>query len=616
MTDKPHLYSGVQVILDIVKTLPLRPGVYRMLDAAGQVLYVGKAKSLKNRVRSYTLIDQLPSRLQRMVFATTSMEIIHTKTEVEALILESQLIKKLQPKYNILLKDDKSFPYIYIQKNHEFPQIYKKRGVNDLEAHCFGPFATIDAVETTMIALQKIFKLRNCNDAYFSARQRPCLQYHIKRCTAPCVGKVSVESYHQQVIQAIDFLKGKSQEIQKMLEQKMTNAATNQEYELAAVYRDQIKDLHKIQQHSSINPVGIRDADMMALHEDKGCVGVQVFFIRGGQNYGNLSYFPKHGADNSIEEIFQQFILQFYESRVAPKEIYLSHALTEINLITEALSEINNQPIHVQVPQRGDKKRFMEVVLSNAKAAVNRKLLETTNQKDLLQKLAAFLNLEDIPGRIEVYDNSHIQGSHAVGAFIVAGEDGFIKNAYRKFTIKDANVFGDDYGMMKEVFRRRFTKPDTDEHWTFPDVVIIDGGVGQLNAVIEVLNELQLPNAPKLMAVAKGVDRNAGREKISLPDKPMVQLDFNDPLLFFIQRLRDEAHRFVIETHRKKRKVQMTLSQLDEIPGIGPKRKKALLHHFGSVKSIKEASIELLEQVDGVSPTMAKIIHTFFNPES
>jgi excinuclease ABC subunit C len=616
MTDKPLFYSGVQVILDIVKTLPLRPGVYRMLDAAGQVLYVGKAKSLKNRVRSYTLIDQLPSRLQRMVFATTSMEIINTKTEVEALILESQLIKKLQPKYNILLKDDKSFPYIYIQKDHDFPQIYKKRGVNDLEAHCFGPFATIDAVETTMIALQKVFKLRNCNDAYFSARQRPCLQYHIKRCTAPCVGKVSVKNYYQQVTQATDFLKGRSQEIQKMLEQKMVSAAANEEYELAAVCRDQIKDLHKIQQHSSINPVGVRDADVMALHEEKGCVGIQVFFVRGGQNYGNLSYFPKHSSDNTIEEIFQQFILQFYESRIAPKEVYLSHSLSEHDLIEEALSAINNQPITVQVPHRGDKKRFMDMVMSNAKAAVVRKLLETANQKDLLQKLATFLNLEDIPGRVEVYDNSHIQGSHSVGAFIVAGEEGFIKNAYRKFTIKDAGVFGDDYGMMKEVFRRRFTKPDTDEHWTFPDVVIIDGGIGQLNAVIEVMNELQLPNAPQLMAVAKGIDRNAGREKILVPGRPMVQLDFNDPLLFFIQRLRDESHRFVIDTHRKKRKVQMTLSQLDEIPGIGPKRKKDLLHHFGSVKSIKEASAEQLEQVVGVSPAMAKTIHIFFNPES
>lgn len=616
MTDQPTLYTGVQIILDTVKTLPLRPGVYRMLDAAGRVLYVGKAKSLKNRVRSYTVLDQLPSRLQRMVFATASMEIINTKTEVEALILESQLIKKLQPKYNILLKDDKSFPYIYIQKGHDFPQIYKKRGLNEQEAHCFGPFATIDAVETTMIALQKIFKLRNCSDAYFDARQRPCLQYHIKRCTAPCVGKISVENYHQQVIQTTDFLKGKSQEIQKMLEQKMICAAKKEEYELAAVYRDQIKDLHKIQQHSSINPVGVRDADMMALYEEKGCVGIQVFFVRSGQNYGNLSYFPKHGVDNSIEEIFQQFVLQFYESRIAPKEIYISHSLSEQSLISEALSEMNGQPIHVQVPQRGEKKRFMDMVLSNAKAAVNRKLLETANQKDLLQKLANFLEMEDIPRRIEVYDNSHIQGSHAVGAFIVAGEDGFIKNAYRKFTIKDASVFGDDFGMMKEVFRRRFTKPDTDENWSFPDVVVIDGGIGQLNAVVEVMNELQLPNAPKLMAVAKGVDRNAGREKILVPGKPMVQLDFNDPLLFFIQRLRDEAHRFVIETHRKKRKVQMTLSQLDEIPGIGPKRKKALLHHFGSVKSIKEASVEMLEQVSGVSPTMAKEIYIFFNPES
>lgn len=614
--DQSTLYTGLQVILETVKTLPLKPGVYRMIDKAGQVLYVGKAKSLKNRVRSYTLVDQLPTRLQRMVFATASMEIIHTKTEVEALILESQLIKKLQPKYNILLKDDKSFPYIYIQKGHDFPQVYKKRGVNEQEAHCFGPFATIDAVETTTIALQKIFKLRNCKDAFFDARARPCLQYHIKRCTAPCVGKVTPAAYQQQVNQAIDFLKGKSQDIQKLLEHKMIQASASEEFELAAVYRDQIKDLNKIQQHSSINPVGIKDADILGLFEEKGCVGIQVFFVRGGQNYGNLSYFPKHSSDNSIEEIFQQFILQFYESRIAPKEIYISHPLEELSLIAEALSELNNQAVTLQVPQRGDKKRFMDMVVSNAKAAVNRKLIETANQKDLLHKLASFLDLEDIPGRIEVYDNSHIQGSHSVGAFIVAGEEGFIKNAYRKFTIKDTTVFGDDFGMMREVFRRRFTKPDTDEHWAFPDVVIIDGGIGQLNAVLETLNELQLPNPPAVMAVSKGPDRNAGREKILLPNKPSVQLDFNDPLQFFIQRLRDEAHRFVIETHRKKRKTQMTLSQLDEIEGIGPKRKKALLHHFGSVKSIKEASVEQLEKVNGINPALAKIIFMFFNPES
>jgi len=616
MTERSSFYHGVQVILDMVKTLSLTPGVYRMLDSQGHVLYVGKAKSLKNRVRSYTLVDQLPTRLQRMVFATASMEIISTKTEVEALILESQLIKKLQPKYNVLLKDDKSFPHIYIQKNHDFPQIYKKRGVNEQEAYCFGPFATIDAVDTTIVALQKVFKLRNCADSFFEARQRPCLQYHIKRCTAPCVGKVSPEGYQQQVKQAMNFLKGKSQDIQKALDEKMINAAANEEYELAAAYRDQIKNLHKIQEHANITPVGVVDADIMALYEDKGCVGIQVFFVRHGQNYGNRSYFPKHNSDHSLEEIFQQFILQFYEARPAPKEIYISQNLSEINLISQALAEINQQLINIQVPIRGDKKRFMDHVLLNARAAVKRKLLETANQKDLLQSLANFLDLSEAPERIEVYDNSHIQGRHAVGAFIVAGEEGFMKQAYRKFTIKDPSVFGDDFGMMREVFRRRFTKSDADEHWAFPDVVIIDGGVGQLNAVVQILEELQLTNMPALMAVAKGPDRNAGKEKILLPGKKMVQLDFNDPLLFFIQRLRDEAHRFVIETHRKKRGTQMILSLLDEIPGIGPKRKKALLHHFGSVKSIKDAGIEQLGQVNGISPAMALAIYTFFNPES
>lgn len=616
MSKESPFNKGVKVILDTVKTLPLKPGVYRMLDAYGQVLYVGKAKNLKNRVRSYTLVNQLPLRLQRMIFSTASMEIISTTTEVEALILESQLIKKLQPKYNVLLKDDKSFPYIYIQRKHDFPQIYKKRGVNEQEATCFGPFATIDAVETTIVALQKVFKLRSCADAFFATRQRPCLQYHIKRCTAPCVGKVTIQNYQLQVKQAINFLKGKSKEIQKTFEQKMIEAAALEEYELAARYRDHIKDLNKIQQHSSINPIGMQDADIIGVYEEKGCVGIQVFFIRNGQNYGNRSYFPKHSLDNTIDEIFQQFILQFYESRPAPAEIYISQLLSEKVLIEEALSQLNQRFIEIYFPQRGVKQQFMQHVVNNAKAAVKRKLLETTNQKDLLHKLATFLEMEEFPERIEVYDNSHIQGRHAVGAFIVAGEEGFIKQAYRKFNIKDSSVFGDDFGMMREVFRRRFTKSETDEYWTFPDVVIIDGGLGQLNAVVQTLEELQLPRMPILMAVAKGPDRNAGREKILIPGKPMVQMDFNDPLLFFIQRLRDEAHRFVIETHRKKRGTQMTLSALDEIPGIGPKRKKTLLHHFGSVKSIKEASITQLEQVNGISPIMAQTIYKFFNPES
>jgi excinuclease ABC subunit C len=616
MIDKDPFQAGIKIILDTVKTLPLKPGVYRMLDTNGQVLYIGKAKNLKNRVRSYTMIDQLPIRLKRMVFSTAAMEIISTKTEVEALILESQLIKKLQPKYNVLLKDDKSFPHIYIQKNHDFPQIYKKRGINDQEAYCFGPFATIDAVETTIVALQKVFKLRNCTDSFFATRQRPCLQYHIKRCTAPCVERVTLENYQQQVKQAIDFLKGKSQDIQKALKSKMTEAAAKEEYELAAIYRDQIKDLHKIQSHSIITPVGLLNADVIAVHEENSCVGVQVFFIRHGQNYGNRSYFPKHTNDHSIEEILEHFILQFYESRPAPREIYLSHKLKESNLIAQALTELNRQKIKLLFPKQGDKKRFMDHVLSNAEAAVKRKLLETANQKDLLHKLARFLELPESPERIEVYDNSHIQGRHSVGSFIVAGEEGFMKQAYRKFTIKDSSVFGDDFGMMREVFYRRFTKSDQDEYWSFPDVVIIDGGIGQLNAALKVLEELQLPQMPVLMAISKGPERNAGKEKILLPGKPAIQLDFNDPLLFFIQRLRDEAHRFVIETHRKKRSIQMTLSALDEIPGIGPKRKKALLHYFGSVKSIKDASTEQLEQVSGISPIMAQTIYKFFNPES
>lgn len=609
------LTDGRNVILETVKTLPLRPGVYRMLDAKGNVLYVGKAKSLKNRVRSYTLTDQLPVRLQRMVFATASMEIITTNTEVEALILESQLIKKLQPKYNILLKDDKAFPHIYIQKNHPFPQVYKKRGVNEAEAHCFGPFATIDAVDTTIIALQKIFKLRNCSDHFFSTRSRPCLQYHIKRCTAPCVNKVTEENYAQQTRQALDFLKGKSEDIQKQLKNKMVEASANESYELAAIYRDQIKDLHAIQQHANITPVGIKQADIIGIYELKGCVCIQVFFVRNGQNYGNRSYFPKHNMHNDLGEILQSFLLQFYESRPAVENIYLSCNITEQELVEGALMELNNNSkIKISVPVKGEKKKFMEHVLFNAETAARRKLLESAKQKDLLQELGAFLNMSEAPTKVEVYDNSHIQGKHSVGAFVVATDDGFEKKLYRKFTIKDESVFGDDFGMMREVFRRRFSKLN-EEGWSVPDVVIIDGGKGQLSAVTAVLNELDLPSAPKLMAVAKGPDRNAGREKIFLPNSPMQQLDFNSPLLFFIQRLRDEAHRYVIETHRKKRSKTLNLSALDEIPGVGQKRKKALLHFFGSVKSIKEAAVKDLQQVDGISEDLASKIYSFFNPE-
>lgn len=608
------LTDGRNIILDTVKTLPLLPGVYRMLDAQGNVLYVGKAKSLKNRVRSYTLTDQLPIRLQRMVFLTASMEIITTNTEVEALILESQLIKKLQPKYNILLKDDKAFPHIYIQKNHPFPQVYKKRGVNEIEAHCFGPFATIDAVDNTIIALQKVFKLRNCSDHFFTTRKRPCLQYHIKRCTAPCVQKVKEENYQQQVRQALDFLKGKSEEIQRTLEHKMVEAAAQESYELAAVYRDQIKDLHAVQQHANITPVGIESADIVGVYEAKGCVCIQVFFVRNGQNYGNRSYFPKNNADNSLGEILQSFLLQFYESRPAPNSIYLSHEILEQDLVEEALLKLNNQSnIKISIPERGEKKKFMQHVLYNAEMAVARKLLESSKQKELLKELGDFLGMPESPTRVEVYDNSHIQGSHSVGAFIVATESGFEKKFYRKFSIKDADVFGDDFGMMKEVFMRRFSK-ENEDGWAFPDVVIIDGGKGQLSAVLDVFEKLQLTHMPKIMAVAKGPDRNAGREKIFTPDKPMIQLDFNSALLFFIQRLRDEAHRYVIETHRKKRAGAMNLSSLDEIPGIGQKRKKALLHFFGSVKSIKDASLKELEQVNGISQDIAKKIYTFFNP--
>ncbi len=604
---------GQQTILDAVKTLPEKPGVYRMLSESEHVLYVGKAKNLKSRVRSYTLIDKLPLRLQRMVFNTRSLEIITTNSEVAALILESQLIKKLQPRYNILLKDDKSFPYIYIQKEHRFPQMYKKRGVNTATAHSFGPFASVDSVDETLIALQKIFKLRNCSDSFFKGRKLPCLQYHIKRCSAPCVEKVTHEKYTEQQLHTMNFLKGKTQSVQTELQKKMMAASQSESFELAANYRDQILSLNKIQAHQHINLHSTKDADVIALHQEKGCVGLQVFFVRNGYNYGNRSYFPSHIKDQDTSEIMQQFILQFYTKHSPPKHILLSHPPAEQTMIETALNSLHNTSSYLSTPQRGEKHTFMQHALNNAQIAVQRALMEQTKHIELLRLLGKFVGATRPLKRIEVYDNSHIQGKHAVGAFIVANEDGFDKKSYRKFTIKDSQVMGDDFGMMKEIFERRFNKVEEKSGWELPDLIIIDGGIGQLNSATNALKNYHFSCPPILMAVAKGPDRNAGREKLLLHGQSNIQLDFNDPLLFFIQRLRDESHRFVITTHRSKRDKSMVNSSLNDIPNIGPTRKKALLHYFGSVKPIKTATLEELSQVRGISPKVAKVIYDFFN---
>lgn len=603
---------GVDVIKNTVKTLPQTPGVYRMLDEKGVVLYVGKAKNLKNRVVAYTQPDQLPIRLQRMVFLTSSMEIVHCKTEIETLLLEATLIKKFSPKYNVLLKDDKAFPHIYIQRGHNFPQLYKKRGVNNEASYKFGPYATIDAVEETLITLQKVFQIRSCSDSTFDQRTRPCLNYHIRRCSAPCVGKISKQKYSEDIQNAVDFLNGKSSSVQKRIEQKMKEAATLEQYEVAAKFRDQIRSLNKIQSHASIAKITVKNADLIAIIEQGGKTCVVIFFVRNSQHFGSASFFPKHQDGVYVEQVLHQFMVQYYTNHEAPTEIFTNTQLEESDLLAAALTEVHKKRVSIHSPSKGAIKHLLKEVEENAKISLERKLLEKESQEVLLKKLAEFLNMEALPKRIEIYDNSHMQGTHSVGAMVVAGEEGFIKSAYRKFNIKDEKVFQDDFGMMKEVMHRRFLKISEGEKWTIPDVVIIDGGLGQLGAVEAVLNDINLPIKPSVISISKGPDRNAGKEKIHRTGFPVVELEFNDPLLFYLQRLRDEAHRFAIETHRTKRAKAISVSKLDEIPNIGAQRKKALLKHFGSVKDVRGASVSDLERVEGISPTLAKKIYEYF----
>lgn len=606
------MMSGVEVIKSTVKTLPQTPGVYRMLDDKGAVLYVGKAKNLKNRVVAYTQTDQLPIRLQRMVFLTQSMEIVHCKTEIEALLLEAALIKKFSPKYNVLLKDDKAFPHIYIQKEHDFPQLYKKRGVNNEAAYKFGPYATIDAVEETLITLQKIFQLRSCSDSTFDQRNRPCLNYHIRRCSAPCVGKISKQKYDEDIKNAVAFLNGKSSILQRKIEAQMKDAATSEKYEDAAKFRDQIRSLNQIQSHASIAKITVKNADLISIFEKEDKTCIVIFFIRNSQHFGNASFFPKHQIGELAAQVLHQFIVQYYTNHEAPAEIFTNAQAEEFELLAAALTEVHKKRVTLQCPLRGAVKRLLKEVEENAKISLERKLLEKESQEALLKKLAEFLNMETPPRRIEIYDNSHIQGAHSVGAMVVAGEEGFIKSAYRKFNIKDERVFQDDFGMMKEVMLRRFSKASEGEKWIIPDVVIIDGGVGQLGAVESVLNHINLASKPSVISISKGPDRNAGKEKIHRTGFPVVELEFNDPLLFYLQRLRDEAHRFAIETHRTKRAKSIKSSELDEVPNIGVQRKKALLKHFGSVKDVRGASVSDLERVEGISPTLARRIYEFF----
>ncbi|WP_417812783.1 excinuclease ABC subunit UvrC [Thalassospira alkalitolerans] len=610
---------GVEAIKHALKTMPGSSGVYRMIDDKDRILYVGKAKNLKKRVVAYTRLMQLPIRIARMVAQTVRMEIITTHTEAEALLLESNLIKKLKPRYNILLRDDKSFPYILITEDHDYPRIVKHRGARAKDGSCFGPFASAWAVNNTINHLQRAFLLRSCTDSVFSNRSRPCLLYQIKRCAAPCVDRIAKAEYDGLVDICRDFLTGRSQKILKQLETDMLAASERMDFEQAAMYRDRIRALSQIRSHQDINLEGVEEADVIALYHEGGQSCVQVFFFRSGSNYGNRSYFPRHEQSAEIPEILSAFVGQFYADKPAPKQILLSHEIEGQELVETALSINNNRKITLQVPKRGGRRKLVEHALTNAKDALGRRMAESASQRKLLEDLADKLDLESTPERIEVYDNSHIQGTNMVGGMIVAGPEGFMKNAYRKFNIKGDIAPGDDFAMMREVLTRRFAraqKEDPDrENGTWPDLCLIDGGLGQLGIARAVLEDLGIEDV-MLVGVAKGVDRNAGREVLHIPGKAPVRLDMKDPVLYFIQRLRDEAHRWAIGTHRAKRSKQIGKSQLDAVPGIGGARKKALLHHFGSARGVADAGLKDLEAVDGISAAIARKIYDHFHGET
>ncbi len=622
---------GVEVIDAHLKTLPAKPGVYRMIGADGRVLYVGKAKELKKRVASYTKPERLSVRIRRMVSLTASMEFVTTHTEAEALLLEANLIKKLAPRYNILLRDDKSFPEICLSADHPFPRVVKHRGAHKAGGEYFGPFASVWAVNETLAILQRAFLLRTCTDSVFANRTRPCLLFQIKRCSGPCVeGKVSKQDYNALVDEARQFLAGKSQEIQKRLAREMQAASDALDYETAAALRDRIRALTRVQQHQDINPGSVRDADVVALHQRGGLNCVQVFFFRGGRNYGNRAFFPTQAKDQDIEAVLEAFLGQFYAKHTPPGEVLLSHAIPNIDLVADALAVRAERKVKLVVPTRaGDRLNLVQHATDNAREALARRSAERATQERLLDELAAQLDMTHPPRRIEVYDNSHVSGTNAVGAMIVAGPDGFMKNAYRKFNIRGASnaeagaegfAPGDDYAMMREVLTRRFKRGlkeveendgQRDANW--PDLLLIDGGRGQLGIAVEVLKALEIEDVT-VVGVAKGVDRNAGRERLFLPGQPTKSLNERDPLLYFIQRLRDEAHRFAIGTHRTRRAKAQTRSKLDDIPSVGAKRKKALLHHFGSAKAVEEAGLADLEAVDGVSKSTAQRIYDWFHP--
>jgi excinuclease ABC subunit C len=622
------LTVGHAAIENAVRLAPTSPGVYRMLNAANDVLYVGKAKNVKKRLTSYARVNApQPARILRMIAATTNVEIVSTVTETEALLLEANLIKQLRPRFNVQLRDDKSFPYILITGDHWAPQILKHRGAQTRPGRYFGPFASAGAVNRTITALQRAFLIRSCTDSFFESRTRPCLLYQIRRCAGPCTREIDFPGYTELVREATEFLSGRSHAVKQLLAAEMEKASTELEFETAATFRDRLAALSAIQSQQGINPRTVEEADVFAIHQEGGYSCVEVFFFRTGQNWGNRAYFPRAEKTFTSEEVLNSFVMQFYDDKPPPKLILLSHEVEDTALLADALSVKAGFKVEVSVPRRGEKKEMIAHALTNAREALGRKLADTATQGRLLQAMVTTLSLPQAPKRIEVYDNSHIQGTNAVGAMIVAGPDGFMKNQYRKFNIKSEGLTpGDDYAMMREVLQRRFKrllkpaegedkKPrDDDSFPQWPDLVIIDGGRGQLNAAREILTELGVDKVT-LLGVAKGPDRDAGRETLFMVDREAIKLEPRDPVLYFIQRLRDEAHRFVIGSHRKLRKKDIREAGLQEIPGIGPSRKRALLLHFGTLKEIERASIADLGKVPGVSAESARRIFEYFHTQ-
>ncbi|MDE2404188.1 MAG: excinuclease ABC subunit UvrC [Sphingomonadales bacterium] len=620
-SETPDLDAGVAAIREVVRTLPAKPGVYRMQDTRGDVLYVGKARVLRNRVANYTQVERLPLRLKRMVSQTRGMTIVTTNSEAEALLLEAQLIKRFRPAYNVLLRDDKSFPFILLRADHAFPRITKHRGARRAEGNYYGPFASAGSVNTTINALQKLFLLRSCTDSFFSRRDRPCLLYQIKRCSAPCVGRIDAAGYAELVGEAKDFLGGKSSAVQRKIEAQMAEAAEALDFERAAMLRDRLRAATFIQGSQAINAEGLGNADVFAMASKGGQIGIQAFFIRGGQNWGHRAFFPSHTEGLSEAEVLQAFIVQFYEEVPPPRCILADRVLPEAELVAEALREGAGGKVEISVPQRGDRRRLMEQASRNAIEALDRRLAESGTKAKVWREMAEFLELGEVPERVEIYDNSHIQGTNALGAMVVAGPEGFRSGQYRKWNIKTAQS-NDDFAMMREVMARRFGRLLAAEEdnggersGEWPDLVLIDGGKGQLSSVMEVIAELGIEDLA-VVGIAKGPHHGReGREVFHFPDGREKMLPVNSPVLFHLQRLRDEVHRYAIGAHREKRSRAISASPLDEIPGIGPARKRALLLHFGTAGKVRAAALEDLQRAPGVSVGVAQAVYDFYHPK-